>query len=232
MQSASRTGGRRAFRPVLTTVRLLEVPLGPDGLEMVYRASYVRLVAQLTTMTADRSEAEDLVQEAFVRAAQRWDVVGGYEIPEAWVRRVAVNLAVSHLRRLRGHGTAVQRWGHVLSPGENEGPERTSTERLALRAGLGRLPQNYRVVLSLHYLADLDVRRIAALLDVPEATVKTRLARGRARLRSALSDPGRQVPPVPSRVVDPQVVESHDHEQPVDGVGPRGTRAARGRRAA
>ncbi|MGF1646597.1 MAG: sigma-70 family RNA polymerase sigma factor [Kineosporiaceae bacterium] len=165
-----------------------------SGFIALYESGYSRLVGQMTAVTGDVSEAEDVVQEAFVRAAQRWDRISGYDAPELWVRRVALNLAVSSLRRARRSATAILRWGRDLEPGALGGPDTTDLERLALVSALRRLPPRYRVVLAMHYLTDLDVRGIAGELDIPEATVKTRLARGRRRLREVLeSAPTREV---------------------------------------
>ncbi|MGL4745401.1 MAG: RNA polymerase sigma factor [Dermatophilaceae bacterium] len=157
-----------------------------SDLSDVYAAGYPRLVAQLVAVTGSKAEAEDVVQEAFVRAAQRWDVVGGHDAPEAWVRRVALNLALNHLRRMRRASSAILHWGHELGPGVADSPALGSAERMEVVTALQRLPSRYRVVLALHYLADLDVRAIAAELDLASGTVKTRLARGRARLKELL----------------------------------------------
>jgi DNA-directed RNA polymerase specialized sigma24 family protein len=80
-----------------------------------YAAAYLRVVRPMVT---DR--AEDITQDAFARALQRWRLLRTYEDPEAWARRVAVNLACSRLSRLRtasrhllggaaGHAAASQR---------------------------------------------------------------------------------------------------------------------------
>jgi RNA polymerase sigma-70 factor (ECF subfamily) len=66
-----------------------------------YAAVFARLVGQLAVVTGDPHEAEDVVQEAMARAASRWARVRAYDVPEAWVRRVAFNLAVSGHRRTR-----------------------------------------------------------------------------------------------------------------------------------
>ena len=57
-----------------------------------YAATYQRLLGQLVLLCGDRAEAEDALQEAFARAAVRWRRLRSYEAPEAWVRRVALNL--------------------------------------------------------------------------------------------------------------------------------------------
>jgi RNA polymerase sigma-70 factor, ECF subfamily len=147
-----------------------------------YAATYRRLVVQLLGVTGNLHDAEDVVQEAMARAAVRWRRVSGYAMPEAWVRRVAFNLAVSASRRSRRFVAALARIG---PPPDVPG---LAADDLDLIAALGRLPHRYREVLVLHYLADLPVQEIAAELRVPVGTVSSRLARGRAALVRALDD--------------------------------------------
>ncbi|HEX8858809.1 MAG TPA: sigma factor [Actinomycetes bacterium] len=64
-----------------------------DDFDRFYAASYQRVLKQLVLVTGDVAEAEDVVQEAFARASVRWQRLCAYEAPEAWVRRVALNLA-------------------------------------------------------------------------------------------------------------------------------------------
>ncbi len=179
------------------------------GFVAMYEQGYARLVAQLSPVTGSVAEAEDVVQEAFVRAAQRWESLASYDAPEAWVRRVAINLALSSLRRARRATRVFAVWGRELDPGESDGPEAGDLERFALVAALQRLPMRYRVVLTLHYLVDLDVKGIARELAIPEPTVKTRLVRGRARLRELLES-------------------SADHEDSATTASPTATALMRG----
>jgi RNA polymerase sigma-70 factor (ECF subfamily) len=159
-----------------------------DGFDAFYQDSYARLVRQLWAVTGSRQDAEDVVQEAFVRAAARWGRVGAYELPEAWVRRVAIRLALNELRRVRRGLTALLR----LRPAHQDGP---SEDRPALIVALRDLPLRYRQVLVLHYLADLPVQQIAAELGLPQGTVTTWLARGRLALiqRLGTSDKEQEV---------------------------------------
>ena len=148
-----------------------------------YRASYPRLVGQLTVMTGSLEDAEDAVQEAFARASTRWPRLRDYDLPEAWVRRVALNLATSGLRRTRRQRAALAR---LQLPSTEAGH---TTDRLAIQAGLGRLPLHYRQVLVLRYGADLSVEQVAQQLRLPTGTVKSRLARARAALGVYLEEP-------------------------------------------
>ncbi|MGW8880352.1 sigma factor [Streptomyces mirabilis] len=81
------------------------------GFEEFHQSAYARLVGQLFSVTGSLEQAEDVVQEAFIRALDRWPRIQAYDVPELWVRRVAINLAVSEIRRLRRRAPALLRLG-------------------------------------------------------------------------------------------------------------------------
>jgi RNA polymerase sigma-70 factor, ECF subfamily len=152
-----------------------------DGFDAFYAACYGRLVGQLFAVTGDLHEAEDVVQEAFVRAAARWSRLRDYDVPEAWVRRVAVNLAASGLRRARRRLVLLSR----LGPPPQVPP--LSVEHLVLAEALRALPISYRQVLVLHYLVGLPLDKVADQLDLSVGAVKARLHRARAALAKLLA---------------------------------------------
>ena len=147
----------------------------------VYAAHYADLTVQLYAYFGDRQEAQDVVQEAFVRALARWRTVSEYDDPVAWVRRVAWNLAVSRWRRTRTALNFVRRQRHVEK--QMDGP---NPERVALVEALGTLPDTLRRAMVLRYMADLTVAQIADREGVPEGTVKSWLHRGRTALAAQL----------------------------------------------
>ena len=69
--------------------------------EDFYQASYGRIMALLLAVLGDRQEAEDAAQEAFARALARWPRLSTYDLPEAWVRRVALRIAVDSGRTVQ-----------------------------------------------------------------------------------------------------------------------------------
>ena len=149
-----------------------------DGFEVVYRASYPRLVGQLSVVTTNRAEAEEVVQEAFARLWARWDKVGGYENIEAWVRRVATNVAIGRWRR-----TVRERPLQEI-PGAADDPAGSDIEvLLALR----RIPIHQRSALFLHHVVGLSVEEVADEMSSRPGTVKSWLSRGRASLDGLLS---------------------------------------------
>lgn len=148
-----------------------------------YTASYARVVAQVYAMVGSRDEAEECVQEAFVRAWAHRRQLDRAEHPEAWVRTTAYRLAVSRWRKVTRGRRAPDR---ALSlPTTSQPP---SEAHVALVAALRQLPEAQRQALVLHHIADLPVQEVARETGVPEGTVKARLSRGRAALAALLED--------------------------------------------
>jgi RNA polymerase sigma-70 factor (ECF subfamily) len=159
------------------------VPHQPgSSFEGFYDAAFRRLVGQLFLVTRDLHEAEDCVQEAFARASTRWSRLRDYEAPEAWVRRVAFNLAASGGRRARRRLAILAR----LAPEPHQPP--VSDDELALLQALGRLPMSQREPVVLHYLVGLPLDHIAAQLGVTTSSVKARLFRARRALAAELGE--------------------------------------------
>lgn len=154
-----------------------------QALAELYHGCYRRLVAQIYAFTTDLTEAQDAVQEAFARALARPQALADVESPEAWLRTVAINVVRRRWRRRKLLDAILLRDRPVqrlVEPGP--GPERPD-----LRDAIAELPRTYREVIVLHYLADLSVEEVAAVLDVPAGTVKSRLFRGRAALAARLA---------------------------------------------
>ncbi len=154
-----------------------------DFVREVYLTSYRRLVLQLVGPCGDFSTAEEVVQEAFVRAIAQGGAFSRTDNPEAWLRQVAVNLARSRWRRLVTFAGLVPRLAAPASVPD------LSPDHVTLMAALEQLPRVQREAIAMHHLADLPVHEIAAALGVPPGTVKARLSRGRAALAHLLEDP-------------------------------------------
>jgi RNA polymerase sigma-70 factor (sigma-E family) len=150
----------------------------PDAhsFDTFYRSTCQRLYDCLYALTGNAAEAQDVVHEAYARAWQRWNTVGGYADPEAWVRTVARRIAVSRWRRTRNALMAHRRAG---PPPNVPGPD---ADAVALVAALARLPLPQRTAIVLHHVVGLPVREVARETGTPEGTVKARLARGRRAL--------------------------------------------------
>ncbi|NUQ99924.1 MAG: SigE family RNA polymerase sigma factor [Streptomyces sp.] len=157
--------------------------LTAEEFEEFYTHAVGRLTGQLYVMLGDLHEAQDVVQEAFVRGWSRRRQLGGDGNPEAWIRTVAWRLAVSRWRGVRRSREAWRRHG---GPPPQEGPGPGS---VALVSALRELPAHQRRTVTLHYVCDLSVEQIAAETGVSASTVKTHLVRGRSALARSLPDP-------------------------------------------
>jgi RNA polymerase sigma-70 factor (sigma-E family) len=163
----------------------------PGDFDAFYRGSRQRLLGVVFMLTGDVAEAQDAVQEAFIRAWQRWPAIREYENPEAWVRMVACRVATSRWRSMRSRLVAHRRYG-TAPPAAAPGPETVDVV-----AALRRLPDEQRVAIALYYLLGLPVAEVARETSAPVGTVKARLARGRRALAELLAlDPLDPVDPL------------------------------------
>jgi len=124
--------------------------------------------------------AEDLVQDAFVRAYERWDQVAGYERPELWLRRVAINLSTSRARRLATELRRAARLRHDAEARERALDDDAATTLDALR----HLPRRQAQVLALRFIDQLSTDDISEVLGMAPGTVRTHLRRGLDALRA------------------------------------------------
>jgi RNA polymerase sigma-70 factor (ECF subfamily) len=161
----------------------LAPPAEANGFAALYRREYRSIRALAWALTGDAGTAEDVAQEAFLRAHQRWHVVSEYDEPGAWVRRVAINLATSFLRRRARELRALVRVQSQRRP-DWEMPESDRQFWAAVRA----LPRRQAAVIALHYYEDLPISDIATVLEVAEGTVKAHLHKGRQSLAKALGE--------------------------------------------
>ena len=147
-----------------------------------YSATWPRTLAVVYALSGDRGTAEEVAQEAYVKAWSHWGRVARYDRPDAWVRQVATRLAVSRWRRTKVASAwfARNREEQVVGP-----PDETT---VALVRALQQLPEPQRRAIVLHHLADLPVDEVARIEHCPSGTVKARLSRGRAALAVLLSD--------------------------------------------
>lgn len=152
-----------------------------QALAALYAASYARLVGVVGAVVQDRSLAEEAVQDAFVRLLGQWTRVSRYDDPEAWLRKVALGFASNRRRKLRNGLRAALR--HGAAP---DAPA-PSGDRVDLRRALAALPRAQRAVVVLQDLG-LSTAEIAAELDAPVGTVKSRLSRARASLAPLLRE--------------------------------------------
>jgi len=159
-------------------------PAVPDLLsrhfDTFYREELPAMVALAAAITGSTLVAEDLAQEAMVRAYKRWDDIGSYDKPGAWLRRVTINLALSTRQRATAEVKARLRLGRPVTL------EAAPSHLDGVWDAVGRLPRQQRAAVALHYLEDRSVTEISEILDCSESTARVHLHRGRTALASLL----------------------------------------------
>ena len=126
------------------------------------------------------ADAQDAVGEALLRAWQSFDRLRDPAAAKPWLLKIAVNCARAQLRRARP----------VLPLEEAAGAAAPAEEPLGLWELVRALPEDQRLAVTLYYYDGLSVGEIARVLGVPRGTVKSRLARGRDRLRERCMEEG------------------------------------------
>lgn len=159
-----------------------------DAFDDLFRREHAAILRAAFLVVRDREVAREVTQEAFIQLYVRWRRVSNYDRPGAWVRRVAIRLAVKEARRLDRRRRTVE-----LLPADAHGPARGPDVEgaLDLRTAIATLPPQQRAAIALHLYADLPGREIAEALGCSEATAKVHLHRARTRLAELL---GEEVP--------------------------------------
>jgi RNA polymerase sigma-70 factor (ECF subfamily) len=154
-------------------------------------ASFAHNVAYRTL--GDAREAEDVAQEAFVRA---WRALPRFREDgrfSTWLYRIVVNLCYDRAPRLRRQLSAMPVDAAALLPDRHPTPEATVAQRDLRRAvarAMNQLPDPYRMLLLLRHQQQLSYAEIAEIAGMPLGTVKTGIHRGRKRLRVLLAEDG------------------------------------------
>ncbi|MGA8923537.1 MAG: RNA polymerase sigma factor [Candidatus Dormiibacterota bacterium] len=154
--------------------------------ERMYRNTYRRILGTLITLLGDRTAAEDCTQDTFERAYRNWKSWRPDAPVEAWLHRIAINVAVSNRRHERLHqvGEMIKRIGRPASPVDPA----TFAESSDLVRAMQKLPTKQAAALVLRHYHGYSNREIAAALGVPEPTVASRLGAARRHLQATLGD--------------------------------------------
>lgn len=157
-------------------------PGNPEDFDRLYRDTYQRVLFTLRGVLRDAEAAEDCTQETYVRAFRAWPSWKPDAPAEAWVHRIAINVAISHRRRerLRALTDRLQR---------RDGVEPADPARLDLMDALRRLKPRLAAVIVLRHHHGYSNREIAAALGIPESTVSAQLAAAKRELVKMLGEP-------------------------------------------
>lgn len=155
-------------------------PADVGSFEEFYRAQADRVFRALAVTLGDADLARDATAEAMARAYTRWPRVSQVDNPGGWVYRVGLNWATSRWRRRRREQPLPDDLEPATTP--------TDLDAVAALAALQQLNTASRAVVVCRVLLGLSTAQTAAVLDIAEGTVKSRLARALATLRTSLTE--------------------------------------------
>lgn len=150
-----------------------------EGFAEMWQAHYGSVARSAYLVLGDREEASDVAQEAFARALQRWSEIQDLDRPEAWIHKVAVNLAVSRRRTLLRRTRVRAETSFVREP---------DPPRDDLAAALRSLTPAQRAVVALRFYLDWSVDDVASALGKRPGTVRALTHQAMERLRILVKD--------------------------------------------
>lgn len=158
--------------------------LPDEAFTWFFRSEYPSVVRTVAVVLQDREQARDVAQEAFIQLMRNWDKVARYERPEAWVRRVAIRLA------MRGRHRDVLRRARERLGGLPQPMAATADVpgALDLMAAVRCLPPAQRAAVALFYYEDQPISEVAAILGCAPATARVHLHHARERLGRLLGE--------------------------------------------
>ena len=150
----------------------------------IFAYHYARIVRTVFWILQDWDRSEEVTQDAFVQLLRHWRRVADYEQPDAWVRRVAIRLAVQASNR-------EQRLASVMLRGRPPTPQGQPLEdamSVEVLAAVRQLSPRQRAAVALYYFEDRPVEEVAHVLECSASTARVHLHRARQRLAELLGE--------------------------------------------
>lgn len=157
------------------------------GLEDLYRREFGVIAHAAYVVCGSHGRSVEIAQEAFAVAFTSWPRVSQFDRPGAWVRRVAINLAIKDRNR---EARTESRDPHDWDSSGVAARDDAVVDREVLRDAIATLPTNQRLAIVLTYFHDLPCEEVAATIGCSQATVRVHLHRARTALGMRLSWPG------------------------------------------
>lgn len=139
-------------------------------------------------ITRDYMEAEDVLQESFVRAFKNLTSFKGDATFGAWLKRIVINTAINHLKRRRFLYDHLDEKHSDISPSEEPESFSAQPHTSQIQWAIKKLPEGYRLVFNLYLIEGYDHQEISHILNISEATSKSQYCRAKKKLRELLTE--------------------------------------------
>lgn len=156
------------------------------AVDALLRMHYNSVHAVCHRIILNKSDAEDAIQMALISIVRALPSFDGRSKFSTWVYRIATNAALDELRRTKRRALPTD--NHAII--DHHVPDATSAvhAHMDVTAALAQLPEEFRTVIVLRHIADLEYDEIAVIIDAPVGTVRSRLSRARAQLQELLGN--------------------------------------------
>lgn len=156
------------------------------AIESLLRENYDAIRAVCHRIVINSADADDATQMALIAIVRALPSFDGRSKFSTWVYRIATNAALDELRRIRRRAIPQD---HETFTALSSSEETAAVDaQIDVSTALQRIPEEFRVVLVLRHIADLEYDDIAVILDIPVGTVRSRLSRGRAQLSTLMGN--------------------------------------------
>ncbi len=153
----------------------------------LYQSYYKAIFNTCLRIVGDKDNAEDVMQEAFIAAFQKFDQYDGRAPFGSWLKKIAINLALDYLRKQKRMPVFTEKLPEIPDEAEPESIEFVLLKAEFVKDQLYQLPDQHRLVLSLSLIEGLDHEEIADFLSISYGAVRVRYSRARKVLLEKLS---------------------------------------------
>lgn len=154
--------------------------------EKLYKKYITAVFNRIQRMVANRTLAEDLSQEVFIKVFQQLKQFNGTSTLGAWIKRISINTALNHIRKTKRVRFEELDGNETTENESYENPPNISMEQI--HYAIKKLPEGSRIVLNLYLLEGYQHKEIAQILDISESTSKTQYRRGKIMLQQSLKN--------------------------------------------
>lgn len=159
----------------------------PQAQQVLYR-NYIKAMQRIAfRITGDWMEAEDVIQEAFVRAFNSLQTFKAEATFGAWLKRIVINTAINHIKRRRNEWLPLDPEKYDVAAEECE-PVTCAWSMDEMKSAIEDLPHGYREVFRLYHFEGYDHKEIGSILNISEATSKSQFSRAKRKLRQMLTE--------------------------------------------
>lgn len=167
-----------------STINLIEAcRKGNSNAQMLLYKQYARrLYAACLRIVGNSSDAEEAMQDAFLKIFSHMNQYQEGSCFEAWMQRVAVHTAIDYVRRGRPQWEELSEQAVYADNEDEEQEQEIEYSVQQIKAAILQLPDGYRIILSLYLLEGYDMDEISSILNIKQVTVRTQYLRAKKRL--------------------------------------------------